>query len=179
MCRNFSTNRRPGNGGNSVEYDQKLIRPGADHNVFDQTWVKSDQQFVCKCVKTDQQIGGRETTENPWCMTKSWSGSKRPIMSCSTKFLHNPISDLCGNVGNHSTNPRTGNGGNLMEYNQHLIGQETPIMSLPTDFGLNNPISCLSADAKGWWWVGWVEVRGLLTKFELWSPQRELRLFSA
>ena len=42
-------------------------------------------------------------------------------MSCSTKFKHNPISDLSGNEQNCSTNQRPGNSGNLLECNQNLV----------------------------------------------------------
>ena len=42
MCTNCSINQGLRNGRNSVEYDQKLIRPGADQNVFGRwTWAKS------------------------------------------------------------------------------------------------------------------------------------------
>ena len=59
-----STIQRRGNGGNSVEHDQKLTRLGEAHNeIAHLIWAESNQQFVCKCV--DQRPGNdRNSVEN-------------------------------------------------------------------------------------------------------------------
>ena len=54
--RNCPTNQGIGNAGNSVERDQKLIRPGEAHNEYvHKIWAQSDQRFVGKCVENFHQ----------------------------------------------------------------------------------------------------------------------------
>ena len=51
-------------GGNSVEYDQKLIRPGEFHNeIIHQIWDQSNKQFVCTCTETAQPGKDQEIVE--------------------------------------------------------------------------------------------------------------------
>ena len=64
--------KNPENGTKLVEHDQELIRPGQAHNeLVYQILAKSGQQFVCKCMKTAQQIRDQETMEIQWSVTKS------------------------------------------------------------------------------------------------------------
>ena len=99
MCRNCLTNQRQGKGRNSVERDQKLIRPGEAPNEFaHQIWVQSDQWFAWKCVETDRPITGQETAGIQESMAKSQPGQRKPLMSVITKFELNPISGLTANA---------------------------------------------------------------------------------
>ena len=53
----YSTNQRPGNSMNSVEQDQKLIRPGESHNEFThQIWAQSPQWQMLRNLKCDGLI---------------------------------------------------------------------------------------------------------------------------
>ena len=87
MGGNISTNRRPGNGRNSAECQQWLIRPGEANEFAHHIWTQSDQWFVFwNCMETAQQIRGQETAQTEGSVTRSLSGQGRPMMSLPTKF---------------------------------------------------------------------------------------------
>ena len=67
-------------------------------------------------------------------------------MSCSTKFKHNPISDLSGNEQNCSTNQRPGNRGNLLECNQNLVRPGDALSEFAHPFWVKS--NQLSVDAR-------------------------------
>ena len=78
---NCSTNQRPGNGGNLLECNQNLVRPGdALYEFAHRFWAKSNQLFVCRCTATAQRVRGQGMTEIHWSKTKSQSGQESSTM---------------------------------------------------------------------------------------------------
>ena len=72
ICGICPTNQRPFNAANSVEHDQKLIRPGQAHyELAHPLWAQNLQRFVCKSTETPRLIRAQETLQIQWSVTKS------------------------------------------------------------------------------------------------------------
>ena len=73
MQRNYSTNQKPGNGGYSVEHNQKLIRQGEAHNQFThQIYARANQRaFVCIYMEIPRPVRGQKTSEIQWSAVRS------------------------------------------------------------------------------------------------------------
>ena len=64
MYGNCSTNQRSGNGGNSLEADQKVIKLGEYHNeCVHQVWSQSPERYVRKCTEATQMWRTKERTK--------------------------------------------------------------------------------------------------------------------
>ena len=71
----------------SIEHQQKLIRPGESHNECTyQVWHQCNQQFVCKYAETAQPIRGQEAVgiQQSIHNFKVWSGECHKELTCQT-----------------------------------------------------------------------------------------------
>ena len=97
MQENWSTNQRPGNGGNSAKCDQKLIRPGEYlMSSSDKFKLNPTSGLYVNVQKLLDQSGASKW----WEFNGAWPKvSQACIMNASTKFDINYLSGLPENAG--------------------------------------------------------------------------------